>query len=310
MKKKIIIAGVIIILIIGIILALLFLNRKYPYEDENTLYFIEFKNEIIRYERYDYSLGQNQIVGVQKSTNKGKSFENITEEPIILSMEPKLIFLNEKLGFAIAKPNLTKSNDYMGFKVTHDGGKSFTNSKINYDNPNIEILTIESTPYFEDNILKVKCSIYQVKENQSGYEDKELIFISKDEGLTWNLENKDNELMSERRKNLDSLIKNEMINKQFLNKNNLKSYKITRIYIYGYYTDDKEKKYMQINFKASCNDNSKNCVNNCNYHEENNEYIKWILTDEKTIFEFNDGVSIDFNDWASERFIMDGEEIK
>lgn len=310
MKKKIIIVGVIIILIIGIILALLFLNRKYPYEDENTLYSIEFKNEIIRYERYDYSLGQNQIVGVQKSTNKGKSFENITEEPIILSMEPKLIFLNEKLGFAIAKPNLTKSNDYMGFKVTQDGGKSFTNSKINYDNPNIDILTIESTPYFEDNILKVKCSIYQVKEDQSGYEDKELIFISKDEGLTWDLENKDNELISERRKNLDSLIKNEMINKQFLDKNNLKSYKITSIYIYGYYTDDKEKKYMQINFNALCNDNSRNCVNNCYYDEKDNEYIKWIVTDEKTIFEFKSGVSISLNDVASEKFIMVGEEIK
>lgn len=187
MKKKIIIS--VIILIIGGIVALLFLNRKYPYEDENTLYFIEFKNEIIRYERYDYSLGQNQIVGVQKSINKGKTFENVSEEFITLSMKPKLIFLNEKLGFAIAKSNLTKSNDYMGFKVTQDGGKRFTDSKINYDNPNIEILTIESTPYFAENILKVKCSIYQVKEDQSGYEDKELIFISKDEGLTWDLEN-------------------------------------------------------------------------------------------------------------------------
>lgn len=308
MKKKIIITGV-IILIIGIILVLLFLNRKFPYEDENTLYYIEFKNEIIRYERYDYSLGQNQIVGVQKSINKGKTFENITEEPIILSMEPKLVFLNEKLGFALTKSDLTKSNDYMGFKVTQDGGKSFINSKINYDNPNIEILTIESLPYFEEDILKVKCSIYQVKENHDGYENKELIFVSNDDGLTWNLENND-ELLSGRRKNLDNLIKNEMINKQLLDTDNLKSFEITRIYVYGYYKDDESKKYMEVNFLASCNDDSKNCVNNCHYLEDDNIYIKWILTDENTIFELRDGIAVTFQDVDSGNFIMSSEEIK
>ena len=188
MKKKVIIVLVIVALIIGCIVALFLLNKKYPYEDENTLYYIEFKNEILRFERYDYSSGQNQVVGVQKSSNKGKTFENVTKEPIILSMKPKMIFLDKNLGFAIAKPNLTKQNDYIGFKVTQDGGASFTNSKINYDNPNIEILTVESTPYFENNVLKVKCSIYQVKEDKSGYEDVELIFTSTDSGLTWNLD--------------------------------------------------------------------------------------------------------------------------
>ena len=188
MKKKVIIVLVIVALIISCIIALFLLNKKYPYEDENTLYYIEFKNEILRFERYDYSSGQNQVVGVQKSSNKGKTFENVTKEPIILSMEPEMIFLDKNLGFAIAKPNLTKQNDYIGFKVTQDGGASFTNSKINYDNPNIEILTVESTPYFENNVLKVECSIYQVKEDKSGYEDVELIFTSTDSGLTWNLD--------------------------------------------------------------------------------------------------------------------------
>ena len=105
-------------------------------------------------------------------------------------MEPKLIFLDKNLGFAIAKSNLTKNNDYMGFKVTQDGGKSFINSRINYYNPNIEILTVESTPYFENDVLKVKCSIYQVREDKNGYEDVELIFISIDNGLSWNLDDK------------------------------------------------------------------------------------------------------------------------
>ena len=190
MKKKVIIVSMIVALIISCIIVFFLLNKKYSYEDENTLYYIEFKNEILRFERYDYSVGQNQVVGVQKSTNKGKTFENVTKEPIILSIEPKLIFLDKNLGFAIAKSNLTKNNDYMGFKVTQDGGKSFINSKINYYNPNIEILTVESTPYFENDVLKVKCSIYQVREDKSGYEDVELIFISTDNGLSWNLEDK------------------------------------------------------------------------------------------------------------------------
>lgn len=189
-KKFIILICVAIILVIGVAI-LMNINKKYPYEDENTLYYIELNNEILRFERYDYSLGQNQIVGVQKSVNKGKTFENITEENIIVSMEPKFIFLNEKLGFAISKSNLTKNNDYMGVKVTKDGGKTFIDGKINYDNPNIEILTVEDVPYYDNNELKLKCSIYQVKEDHTGYEDVELIFISVDDGLTWNLGDND-----------------------------------------------------------------------------------------------------------------------
>lgn len=186
MKKKLILICIAILLIVGIFIALR--GKQYPYEDENTLYYIELNNEILRFERYDYSLGQNQLVGVQKSLNKGKTFENITQESIIVSMEPKFIFLNEKLGFAISKSNLTKNNDYIGIKVTQDGGKTFIDGKVNYDNPNIEILTVEDVPYYENNELKLKCSIYQIKEDNTGYEDIELIFISNDNGLTWNLE--------------------------------------------------------------------------------------------------------------------------
>ena len=83
MKKKAIIVLMTVALIISCIIILFLLNRKYSYEDENTLYYIEFKNEILRFERYDYSTGQNQVVGVQKSTEKGKTFENVTKEPII-----------------------------------------------------------------------------------------------------------------------------------------------------------------------------------------------------------------------------------
>ena len=35
-------------------------------------------------------------------------------------------------------------------------------SKITYENPGVEILTIEDVPYYEKNILKLHCSIYQI----------------------------------------------------------------------------------------------------------------------------------------------------
>ena len=171
-NKKIIIVSTIVILVIGCVFAFLILNKKYLYEDENTLYFKAFKNEILRFERVDYSLGQNQLVIVQKSTNKGKSFEDITKEPVIVSMEPKMTFIDEKLGFALSKSNLTKNNDYLGLYVTKDGGKTFENCEIKYDNPDIEILTIESAPYYDNKILKLEASIYLVKDDQSGYEEK------------------------------------------------------------------------------------------------------------------------------------------
>ena len=195
MKKKFIILTCIVIALVIVIVILMNIEKKYSYEDENTLYYIKLNNEILRFERYDYSLGQNQVAGVQKSVNKGKTFENITEENIIISMEPKFVFLNEKLGFVISKPNLTKHNGYMGVKVTQDGGKTFVDGKINYDNPNIEILTIEDVPYYENNELKLKCSIYQIKKDQMGYEDIELIFASVDNGLTWNLSDNDKIVM-------------------------------------------------------------------------------------------------------------------
>lgn len=190
MKKKKLLILVIVLIFLFVIVGgiILFLNREYP-DDENTLYAVKFGNTKLRFERYDYSLGQNQIVGVEKSTNKGKTYEKLTDEPIVVSMEPKFVFINKKLGFVISKPNLTKSNNYIGVKVTQDGGKSFVDGKINYNNPNIEIITVEDVPYLESNLLKLPCSIYQVKANQSGYEDVKLFFISSDNGLTWNLEN-------------------------------------------------------------------------------------------------------------------------
>ena len=188
MKKKNIILIIFAVLISFIAIVFIMNIDKEYQDDENTLYSINIGDTKLRFQRYDYSMGQNQIVGVEKSTNNGKTYEKLTDEPIIVSMEPKFIFLSEKLGFAISKPNLNKSNGYMGVKVTQDGGNTFIDSKINYDNSNIEFLTVEDVPYYEKDLLKLHCSIYQVKEDNTGYEDIPLIFMSDDNGLTWNLD--------------------------------------------------------------------------------------------------------------------------
>lgn len=184
LKKIIILIITFIFLIVGIIF---YFNRDYP-DGRNTLYSKRFDKVKIKFERYDYALGQNQTVGVEISYNKGRTYKKVTDTPIIVSMEPMFTFISKKLGFAVSKPNLQKYNKYMGVYVTNDGGKTFTNAVINYNNPNVEILTVEKVPYLENNKLILHCSIYQVKDDLSGYEDVDLYFISKDNGLTWNLE--------------------------------------------------------------------------------------------------------------------------
>ena len=187
MKKRTIIIGslIIVLLIIGLIL---FLPKK-EVIDENVLYSANFDNVVLRFKHVDNVIGQNQIVVVEKSTDNGKTFETITEGDVIVSLEPKFVFLNEQLGFAVKKSNNIKDNGkYLGMYVTNDGGKTFNNSVINYDNPNIEVLTITDVPFYNNEKLILPCSIYQVKEDQSGYENVSIYFTSNDNGLTWNLD--------------------------------------------------------------------------------------------------------------------------
>ena len=188
MKKKILIVGLIIL--IGLIIGIILFKNRDEKDDKDVLYSVNFGNTIIRFKHVDYVIPQNRIVIVEKSIDKGKTFESITKEAITVSMEPKFVFLNENQGFAIKKPKIMKDNGkYMGMYVTLDGGKTFTLSKINYDNPNIETLTIKDVPYYDNNRLILPCSIYQVKSDQSGYENVDLYFTTNDNGLTWNLVN-------------------------------------------------------------------------------------------------------------------------
>lgn len=186
MKKRTIIGSLIIVLlIIGLIL---FLPKK-EVIDENVLYSVNFDNVVLRFKHVDNVIGQNQIVVVEKSMDNGKKFETITEGDVIVSLEPKFVFLNDELGFVVKKSNNIKENGkYYGMYVTNDGGKTFNNSVINYDNPNIEVLTITDVPFYNNEKLILPCSIYQVKEDQSGYENVSIYFTSNDNGLTWNID--------------------------------------------------------------------------------------------------------------------------
>lgn len=187
MPKKINkIIAILIILVAIIVFACIYVFNKAPI-DENKLYSKQFNKTFLKFERYDYVLGQNMIVGVEKSTDKEKTYTKVTKEPIVVTNEAKFMFLTERLAFIISTNNLQKHNNYRGLKVTTDGGKTFSDAKINYENDDIEIITIEDFPYYENSTLKLKCSIYAINKNKDGYENIELLFESKNNGLLWNL---------------------------------------------------------------------------------------------------------------------------
>ena len=106
----------------------------------------------------------------------------------MVSNEAKFVFLNENLGFAIPTGKIYLDNSKPGLYVTNDSGKTFSASNFKYENKNVEYISIEDVPYYDENTLKIKCSVYQPSLNKGEYESKELIFISNDSGLTWNLE--------------------------------------------------------------------------------------------------------------------------
>lgn len=110
MKKKKIIIIVGLLLIIGIIITFVLLNRKYPYEDENTLYYIEYDNEILRFERIELTNNTCDILlqffamafrelykeNVQYVDNHFIGLDYDEKDKIILSQFEKLSY-NEKL---------------------------------------------------------------------------------------------------------------------------------------------------------------------------------------------------------------------
>lgn len=157
-------------------------------EDGEVLYEKKFDQTILRFSKIDNVSGQNMLVHVIKSKDDGESFYVVSEDPIQVSNEAKFVFLSKTLGFAVSTGNIDLNNNNQGLMVTNDGGKTFTSANVEYENPDVDYITIEKIPYYEKDSLKMKCSVYQLNSNRDGYEDKEITFISNDNGLHWQLE--------------------------------------------------------------------------------------------------------------------------
>ena len=154
-------------------------------EDGEVLYEKKFDQTILRFSKIDNVSGQNMLVHVIKSKDDGESFYVVSEDPIQVSNEAKFVFLSKTLGFAVSTGNIDLNNNSQGLMVTNDGGKTFTSANVEYENPDVDYITIEKIPYYEKDSLKMKCSVYQLNSNRDGYEDKEITFISNDNGLHW-----------------------------------------------------------------------------------------------------------------------------
>lgn len=157
-----------------------------PTVDDNVLYEAKFGKVVIRIRKTEDIMPQNMVVNVYKSTDKGNNFKCVSD-PIIVSQEAKFIFLDENIGFIISSGNIWLNKESKDLYVTTDGGKNFKTSKFNYKNDKVEYMSIIDFPYFEEDILYLNCSIYTLNDNKDGYKDVELNFVSKDNGLTWNL---------------------------------------------------------------------------------------------------------------------------
>lgn len=157
-------------------------------EEEEVLYEKKFKKTVLRFTRVDYVIGQRMLVHVLRSNDNGENFHVVTDEVIQVSNEAEFIFLNEELGFAVSTGKIYLDKDIISMYVTNDGGKTFNGANFNYENENAEFISVEKLPCFDKNTLKIKCSVYEFNKEKDSYEDKELKFISNDNGLNWSLE--------------------------------------------------------------------------------------------------------------------------
>lgn len=137
---------------------------------------------ILRFTKFDVTLGQNDLVHVIASYNGGKTYQRIGGAMLEVSRKARFTFIDKLNGFAINNGMIRLSDSY-GMKVTNDGGLTFKYSEFKYKNNSTEYLNIIDVPYLERDILKLKCSIFL-----NTHEKQEIIFVSKDNGLTWLLE--------------------------------------------------------------------------------------------------------------------------
>lgn len=156
-------------------------------ENEPVLYEKKFNNTILRVGKLDHVLGQNMLVNVIRSKDNGKNFYVISDDVVQVSNEAKFTFLSEQLGFIISTGTISLDHHKTDVYVTQDGGKTFIRSIFHYENELVSEISIEKLPYYESNNLTILCSVYQINDSKDGYEEKELVFTSSDQGITWDL---------------------------------------------------------------------------------------------------------------------------
>ncbi len=154
-------------------------------EDGKLLYEKTFDDTIIRILQYDYALGRKMLIKVIASTDGGDNFYNVSKEQIQIGIDgSKYTFLTPKIGFICSKGIVSFDDNGIGsFKVTTDGGKTFTEAKIKYA-PNDQV-SVDTMPYYEKGELLMKCVTKVWNPKTEMFEDKELIFTSSDDGSNW-----------------------------------------------------------------------------------------------------------------------------
>lgn len=145
-------------------------------------------NTIIRVVNKGYILAQRCIIGIEKSTDGGKTWENKLKSPdgnMQIHNGTKFIFLDENIGF-INDPGLAGTNGTNSeLLVTVDGGETFTSSNIIYKNNNEEDnMYIDGLPYIENNVLKLNAYTIDYSKNK---EKVYYTLYSIDNGLNWNI---------------------------------------------------------------------------------------------------------------------------
>jgi len=113
----------------------------------------------------------------------------------------------------------------------------------------------------------------------------------------------------DRKSNIENMLIDKMVKKEYIDKKNLKSFAITRVYVYGYYKSDESKKDMEVDFDFECIDKTRNCVKKVASTKKETGSIIWIKTDEKKIYRLSNGISINKDDIDSGNYIRVNEII-
>ncbi len=115
--------------------------------------------------------------------------------------------------------------------------------------------------------------------------------------------------ISERKKRIIKLTKEQMINQNNIVEEYLSSFKVTKVSIYGYHKND-GKKDIEIDFTYTCNTDI-NCVKGLNASPKKSNVV-WIqMNEEETKIEgLSTGISINKNEIDNGNYIRTGEIVE